>query len=228
MTQQNKRHSLVLPAIIVAIGLIFGGGAAAYAANQFTGADIKDQSLSMADLGPDSVNQSEIRANAVTSSDVKDDSLGLQDIGPATEAALRGGVYEHEFSGNVTNIGGPFAANATAVGTFEVSAGSYEVNTSALFRSNATTSGRADLQVAVRAADGSVWGQDLGTAFTGDSPVQAQREVSAHVTEVVTVPEDTTVTVYVFGYDNAGQGSPDAGLFDASVDVSLEPTVILD
>lgn len=227
MTQQNKRPSLVFPALLVMIGLIFGGGAAAYAANEFTGANIKDQTLSMADLGPNSVNQSEIRANAVTNTDVKDGTLTLADINDDTEAALKGGAYEYNFTANVTNIGGPFADNATEAGTFTLSAGSYEVSTDALFRSSATTSGRADLQVAVRAADGSVWGQDLGTAFTGDSPVQAEREVSAYTSRVVTVPEDTTVTVYVFGYDNAGQSSPDAGLFDSTVNLKVEPTVIL-
>jgi hypothetical protein len=124
---------------------------------------------------------------------------------------------------NVALIGGPFATNATLAGSVELPAGKYVVTTDAFFKSNTTTSGNTTLQVATRGVDGSQWGQDLGTGFTGSSPVQANREVTTSTTRVVTLAADTTVEVKVFGYDNAGTGSADSGKFDAQVYLTAIP-----
>jgi hypothetical protein len=202
-------------------------GSSELAANSVGSADVKYNSLT----GWDILN------NDLTGVDVKDGSITTKDLSDATEATLKGNTGENGAPGkdgvidpvyetsnvNVVKIGGKFADNATIADQFTLSAGKYMISTDALFRSNATTSGNADLQLAVRAADGTVWGQDLGTAFTGDSPVQANREVSVHTTRVVTIPADTTVTVYVFGYDASGEGSADSGLFDAEVYLTAVP-----
>lgn len=193
-----------------------------------------------------------VENDSLTNHDIQDGTIGLDDISRAAEDALAGqdgtdgvdgtdgadgeqgpagepgadGVVapvSAAFTANVAKVGGPFSSNATEAGTVDLSAGKYIVSTDGLFRSNQATSGNADLQVAVRAADGSEWGADLGTAFTGDSPAQAQREVSTHTTRVVELAEDTTVTVHVFGYDGSGEGSADSGKFDAEVYLTAVP-----
>lgn len=224
---KTPSRPMVIGVLIAMIGLLFGGFVTANAAGA---PGIPDNTVTSADVKYNSIHGWDLENGTVTGVDMKDGSLGLQELNASAQDAIADNVTDaagYAFEANVANIGGPFAANAVPAGTFTLSAGSYKVSTDALFRSNATTSGRADLQVAVRAADESVWGQDLGTAFTGDSPVQAQREVSTHTTRIVTLDHDTEVTVYVFGYDNEGQGSPDAGLFDAYVNLAVEPVNIL-
>jgi hypothetical protein len=131
------------------------------------------------------------------------------------------------FAANVVNIGGTFKTQATLAGTQELPAGKYILTTDALFRSTdgAPTSGRADLQVAVRVGWNGVdtFGTDLGTGFTGSSPIHDEREVSTSTTRVVTLTETTTVQLLVHGYDNAGQSSPDAGRFNAEVYFTAVP-----
>lgn len=242
-----KRNYLV-PAAIVAAALVLGVPTMA-AASQNTypwdSTDIKNQSLLSVDLATDSVGKSEIRSSAVgspeiayqgvagldiknddvTGVDIKDRSIGLKELHPSTVSALEDSVQPlfGKFTANVANVGGSFSERATKAGEFTLPSGKYIITTDALFRSNATTSGNTTLQVAVRGVDGSQWGSDLGTGFTGSSPSQANREVSTSTTRVVSVDVDTTVEIKVFGYENNGTGSADSGLFDAEVHVTAIP-----
>lgn len=206
----KRNNWLVVAAIAVVVAI--GVPISATAASLITGDDIKN--------------------GTVMSQDVKNGSLGLHDLGPKTIAELQGSdgkdgvvvpVYEASGPVNVAKVGGKFSENATMADQFTLSAGKYLVTTDALFRSNQATSGNTTLQVAVRAADGSEWGADLGTGFTGSSPEQQNREVTTSTTRVVTLVEDTMVTVSVFGYENNGTGSADSGKFDAEVYLTAVP-----
>lgn len=242
-----KRNYLV-PAAIVAAALVIGVPTVATASQNtypWDSKDIKNQSLLSVDLAANSVGSSEIRGNAVGTSeiayqgvsgfdiknndvtgvDIKDQSIGLKELHPSTVSALEDAVVPQfgKFTANVANVGGSFSERATTAGEFTLKSGKYIITTDALFRSNAATSGNTTLQVAVRGKDGSEWGSDLGTGFTGSSPSQANREVSTSTTRVVSVDVDTVVEVKVFGYENNGTGSADSGLFDAEVHVTAIP-----
>lgn len=241
------KRNYTLPAAIVALALVFGAPIAASAKSLITGADIKNGSVSRLDLGINSVASGEVLDNSLTSadvknasltgSDVKNKSLTTNDLSDATIASLRGndgkpgingedGIVspDHKrFTAEAVPVGGKFAERAKMTGRFTMKAGKYLITTDALFRSNQATSGNTSLQVAVRGEDGSTWGSDLGTGFTGSSPEQANREVTTSTTRVVRLVEDTEVTISVFGYENNGQGSADSGKFDAEVYFTAVP-----
>ena len=96
----------------------------------------------------------------------------------------------------VASIGGSFATRATVADTYTLPAGTHQISTDGFFISNAATSGKTRLQVAVRGPAG----QDFGTCFTGLASMLAQREATCSTTRVVTVSQPTQVTVFVFGY----------------------------
>lgn len=141
------------------------------------------------------------------------------------------GVRTLSGSANVEHIGGRFADRATFVEDTFLPAGTYVVTTDAFFQAKAGTepTGKADLQVAVRGIPSSGDQIDLGTGFTGDSPEQAQREVTTSMTRLVTIPEGgVPVSVFVFGYETDGQGSTDSGVYDASVNLVAIPVTLAD
>ncbi len=114
----------------------------------------------------------------------------------------------------VADIGGRFndpneGQGATVADTFDLPAGTHQITTDGFFTSTAANSGKTRLQVAVRAG-----GQDLGTCFTGAASPLKDREATCSTTRVITVSEDTPVTVYVFGYQD-DQGGSDSGKFAA-------------
>lgn len=141
------------------------------------------------------------------------------------------GVQHAEGAATVEHIGGRFADRATFVKDLFLPAGTYVVTTDAFFQAKAGSepTGKADLQVAVRGIPSSGDQIDLGTGFTGDSPEQAQREVTTSTTRLVTIPEGgVPVSVFVFGYETDGQGSADSGMYDAKVNLVAIPVTLAD
>lgn len=208
--------------------------------------DLGVNSVASGEVLDNSLTSADIKNSTLTGADVKDKSLTTKDLSDATVKSLRGqngtngtngvdgtdgvdgedGIVspDHKrFGAYAVPVGGKFAENAKMAGRFTMKAGKYLITTDALFRSNQATSGNSSLQVAVRGADGSTWGSDLGTGFTGSSPEQANREVTTSTTRVVSLDKDTVVTIYVFGYENNGQGSADSGKFDAEVYFTAVP-----
>jgi hypothetical protein len=71
----HLRHNVVAYlALFIALG-----GTSAYAANQFTGADIVDSSLTGADIEDLSIHNHDIAKNSITGADVKDRELSRAD-----------------------------------------------------------------------------------------------------------------------------------------------------
>jgi len=101
----------------------------------------------------------------------------------------------------IANIGGPFAANATNVGTFTLRAGTWLVTTNAVFnRTEAATATDPKTlpQLALR------YPGDAGTIMGNDISTAVGRELLGATVKTVTVTEPTTVAVYGFGYNDNG------------------------
>lgn len=137
---------------------------------------------------------------------------------PASDVFGESAVNE-TFTANVANIGGSFTTRATQLGTFELQPGTYLLSSDGFFISNAATSGMTRMQLAIRGVDGTEWGADLGTCFTGLASPLADREVTCNTTRTVVVEETLTVNVMAFGYAD-DQGSADSGKFDVTANVS--------
>jgi hypothetical protein len=127
------------------------------------------------------------------------------DTGPAGDPAtdVKGGLGLSKSIAETTveHIGGPFAANATTLGTFSLTPGTWLVNTTAVF--NRTEAAAADApktlpQLALR------YPGDAGTIMGNDISGTVGRELMGATTKIVTVTETTTVTAYGFGYNSDG------------------------
>jgi hypothetical protein len=187
------------------------------------------------------ITSKDIQDNTIRSNDVKDDSLKMKDFSNGVAKQLQGrdgtdgadgedgqdGVaLGASYSGQatITNIGGPFVANSTQVGTLELpEAGTYVVNGFGFFDTVAADSARTDgthLMLALRgpAVEGNAFGADLGTCFTGAFP-QGDRELTCQTVRTITVDAPTTVRVIGFGYNEDASGTG-GGSFTVSTDVS--------
>ncbi|MEN5072831.1 hypothetical protein ABE437_03360 [Isoptericola cucumis] len=200
------------------------------------GADVKNDSLSGADIKSGSLGVSDLSSSARAALKGATGKTGPQgDTGPAGTDGKDGapgqdGVdgkdasVEYQVAGEnvvIANIGGSFATRATDVGSVDVAAGTYLVNTYGAFDRVDDAAGSSPvLQLAVRAADGSTWGQDLGTAFTGEYPATGDLEQTASAVRYITVESDTTVSVKAFGY-NADKSSTGSGNYTVDADITL-------
>ena len=190
--------------------------------------EVRNQSIVSGDIAEGGVGPSEIRNNSITTNDIND----------KTEAALKGakgdkgadgkdGVVQPVYADSgdrrqVKDVGGSFGkftgvVRATQVDTVELPAGDYVLTAEGFFINNAATSGKTRMQLAVRVNDGTDWGKDFGTCFTGAISTLAERESHCSSTRVVTVEEGDVVEVYAFGYAD-DQGAADSGKVDVSGD----------
>lgn len=127
----------------------------------------------------------------------------------------------------VADVGGTFGkfpdnVRATILDTVDLPAGKYVVTGEGFFINNDATSGQSRMQLALRVEDGSDWGQDLGTCFTGAISPLKNRESHCSSTRVVTLAEDSIVKVFAFGYAD-DQGSADSGKVNATSFVTALP-----
>lgn len=120
----------------------------------------------------------------------------------------------------ITNIGGSFATLHTDLGSFKLRAGTYLISGDGFFHSDTATSGLTRLQLAIRGDDGSTFGQDYGTCFTGLASATANREASCTTVRTVTLSAPQTINVQAFGYAD-DTGSADSGKFVVTPNVSV-------
>lgn len=211
--------------------------------------EVRDQSIVSGDIAANGVGTSEIRDGSVTGADISDatekalkgakgDTGATGPAGPqgpkgdtgapgAAGAPGQDGVVTATSvakSATIANIGGSFLTRATEVGTTHLEAGKYLVNAYGFFdRTDNAMSSTPVLQLAVRGMDGSQWGADYGTAFTGEFPATGNLEQTASSTRYVTVPAGgLDVKVYAFGY-NADQSANGSGNYTVSADVTFVP-----
>jgi hypothetical protein len=78
---RKLRSRLTYANVTASLALFFAlGGVAAYADNEFTGANIKDGSLTGADVFDNTISGNDITNNSLTTTDIKDFSLGNGDF----------------------------------------------------------------------------------------------------------------------------------------------------
>lgn len=198
----------LLIAVPVALGLAFGGSAVLSAsaasipeatpvapANSVTSKSIKDGAVSQSDMLP-GVNAAYLGTY--------NNTVGFPALKPEVAAKLdlgTGSVKLTVPTTTIANIGGPFAANATNVGTFTLQAGTWLVTSNAVFnRTEAATAADPKTlpQLALR------YPGDAGTIMGNDISTAVGRELMGATVKTVTVTAATTVTVWGFGYNDNG------------------------
>src|SRR5690606_1061826 len=130
----NTKLKLAAAASTAALLIVGFGGAGAQAAKWITGADVKNGSLTGAD----------IKNRSLTGADIKDGSLSAKKLSKGVQQrladvkTLKDGVDGKNFElteaktfapKTIDNIGGSFTARATVIGTFELPAGKFLVQT---------------------------------------------------------------------------------------------------
>jgi hypothetical protein len=200
------------------------GSATAVAGDLIGSGDIKNDSVRSLDIKDGTVRQSDLTDGAQAALAGKDGERGPQgpkgEPGAAASDVLGTSVLGKTFpTTTVAEIGGSFTTRSTRVGSFELEPGTYLLSTDGFFITNEATSGKTRMQVAVRGVDGSPWGSDLGTCFTGLISTLNAREATCNTTRTVVIDELTTVDVKAFGYAD-DQGSADSGKVNATLSVS--------
>lgn len=134
---------------------------------------------------------------------------------PASDVKGDGGTV-FDSSSLITNIGGAFTSRRTNFGTFTLSPGTYLLNFTGYFdRVDNAQASSPQMMIALRSANGG----EMGTVLTGNFPATGDREMTGSGSTVVTITEQTPVSVYVFGYNNDGS-SAGSGNYAANVQVS--------
>ncbi|GGR43225.1 hypothetical protein J2S40_004275 [Nocardioides luteus] len=191
--------------------------------------EVRNQSIVSGDIAEGGVGASEIRNGSITGADINDtteknlkgakgakgDKGDKGDPGADGKDGVVSPAYSASDSSIVQAIGGSFGkftdgVRATRVDTIELPAGEYVLTAEGFFVNSQATTGKTRMQLAVRVDDGSDWGKDFGTCFTGATSPLANRESHCSSTRVVTVDADDVVDVYAFGYAD-DQGSADSG-----------------
>lgn len=203
--------------------------------------ELQDQSVQSGDISEGGVGASEVRNGSLTGTDMNPNTVQRfleKGMTPsekdtyatkADEAARAAATAPVAGQGTATvaNIGGTFGkfpdnVRATILDTVDLPAGKYVVTGEGFFINNQATSGQTRMQLALRVENGTDWGQDLGTCFTGAVSPLANRESHCSSTRVVTLGEDSIVKVFAFGYAD-DQGSADSGKVNATSFVTAIP-----
>lgn len=215
---QLKNNRILAVVAGAAVLTLVGGVGGAVAGGLVTSAQIKNHTIQSVDLHAGSVTTSKIAAGTISASKA----------GPSLNAQLQRGALDARYSNanarTITNIGGPFVANSTQLGTLRLhSAGTYQISAYGYFDAldNSATPVSTRLQLAVRgpATTGDPFGQDFGTCFTGVFPQNVDRELTCQSVRTISVSRATTLRVIGFGYndDQSGNGG---GNFTLNADVS--------
>jgi hypothetical protein len=169
----------------------------------------------------------DIATGAANSRVIKDGSVHQEDMNPNVVGLLHRpdvlGSSVENFTTNpqtITAIGGSFAALHTDLGSFSLPAGTYLITGDGFFHSDTATSGLTRLQLAIRGDDGTTFGQDYGTCFTGLASATANREASCTTVRTITLSATQTIKVQAFGYAD-DTGSADSGKFVVTPNVSV-------
>ncbi len=192
-----------------------------------------------------------VRKGSIGSWHIKDDTVRAKDLKPNLRQKVANGnkalrkieqnqadwseqneivpIYSESTKDQIiTQTGGSWgtleAPNATQLDAVTLPAGRYVLTTEGFF-TEAGGDGNPDpaqMQVAVRMADGTKWGVDLGTCFTttGTAP---GRDYTCSTTRVVTLESETEVLVFGFGYNVEDQSGSNSGEFEGETYLTALP-----
>lgn len=213
--QKFLNNRLALVALVV-VALFAIGTAGATAAQLINSKDIKDNSIKSRDLRDGTIKTQDL--NAATIEALKGPQVAAA---PPVQTPLGAQLVANEASAVtvIADIGGSFGkftgtVRATKLDEVALPPGTYQLSADGFFHSTVATSGQTRLQLAVRVNDGSDWGLDFGTCFTGAASPLADREATCSSTRVVTLAAPALVEVFAFGYAD-DQGAADSGKFVA-------------
>lgn len=230
---KNRRWKFVafISIIIAAIGLTVGPAVAA-AINGHTIQDGTVRSREIAN-GAEGVKSVDVTNESLQGVDLAPDTVGEDKLTPAVRDKLNASDPDlrHETMAlepmTVVNVGGTFGkftdtVRATQLGHFTLFPGTYEIAADGFFVTNSADANRdVRMQLALRVDDGSDWGLDYGTAFTGQLSPLANREATTSSTRVVEVTEETDVKVLGFGYED-DQGAGASGQVSAAAYITVD------
>lgn len=200
---------------VLAAGLLVGGVTVANAASDCTNL--------MYPLCPRSVAKTQVVDGSLDGVEIKDGSLEAKDISPADRAAF---LKDTDVNGTsklvaaysgvvIEHTGGSWLTRNTKLGSFTLPAGTYTIDTSAIFRRikvNATdpaTVTRPQLALRFNVTSTS-FGSDVGTVMGNDISPILEGDLSGSDVRRVQLSSDTTIGVYAFGYQD-DRGSSDSG-----------------
>lgn len=209
-------------AIAAVVALVVTGSAVAGSGDRGT--------VSSADIINNEVRSPDIMDGGIYSPDIQDGKVRQRDLAPFVQTQLGKVPTRFRTSGDpitVTDVGGTFGkftetVRATQLDTITLGPGRWVVDADGFFTTNAADAARdVRMQLALRIDDGTDWGVDVGTAFTGLLSPHANREATVHTTRVVKLDEPTDVLVYAFGYED-DEGSGASGQVDAASYVTAQ------
>lgn len=214
MNSKLKKALVALAAAVSLGGLVVGlGGAAATASPGdccVTGSQVVDGSLGTSDLyGPAVDWLRQTPNNSVWTASLNNWVVTQDKLHPAVQQELKygtvvdGNIYNTP-TANIAKIGGPFATNATKLGSFKLPAGTWNLFFKERFDRITTGAAGTRMQLAIReGTSGEDFGTDMGTEI---SPTKGRELVQSGVS-IVTVDGDTTLDVYGFGYNDDGSAA---------------------
>jgi len=214
MSEQQRKPRRMAAVIALAVGAAFliGGAGGAVAAKKIQTKDLANGAVTMPKLDK--------KVKAKINKKAQKGPKGAKGADGADGVGL-GGSFISETPTVIDNIGGSFASKSTLVGTFHLDAGQYLISSDGFFDSEVDVpAGTAThLQLAIRGDDGSAWGADYGTCFTG-AAASGDREATCATSRLVTIPEGgQDVNVIAFGY-NENTSSQNGGVFNVLANVT--------
>lgn len=122
----------------------------------------------------------------------------------------------------IAKIGGPFLDNATLLGSVDLPAGDWLVNTSAVFTRIASGAAGTRPQLALRynATQGNPYGLSAGTLMGAEISPTMSRELTESASEYVHIAEPTQMSVFGFGY-NDDQSAAGGGQITVKARITL-------
>lgn len=224
--------------MLAAVGILFGGSALLPAsavqapAPQAAAAVIApDNSVDTSAIIDGQIYQSDINdgvetylrqtpANSVWSSSLNNSIVSEEKLyGPVREklswGSLANGPVDIPETA-IAKIGGPFADNATLLGSVDLPAGTWMVNTSVVFSRTISGATGTRPQLALRYSGG----QNAGTLMGIEISPTAGRELTESAVETIIVTEPTQMSIYGFGY-NDDQGAAGGGQITAKAKITL-------
>lgn len=125
----------------------------------------------------------------------------------------------------IAKIGGPFLDNATLLGSVDLPAGTWMVNTSAVFTriasgASGATGTRPQLALRYNATQGNPYGLSAGTLMGTEISPTMSRELTTSAVETITVTQPTQMSVFGFGY-NDDQSAAGGGQITAKARITL-------
>lgn len=233
-----KIRSSRVTTIVAATALVaIGSAGGAVAGSLITGSQIASGTITQRNLASNSVGWRQLIDGQVTTSKLYP-AVAAELAKAAAPVATRTLGNASGAPVTIANIGGSFATGSSApytvratdvapATTMHLSAGTYLISSHAQYeRVNPSASGTGNpvLELAVRGQDGTKFGQNFGTCFTGAFPNgPGNVDQTCSDSQLITVPAGgIDLKIYAFGY-NSDQSATGSGDYQVWANVAVLP-----